>query len=70
MADLPLGIYLGLGLRRWVVGEVEGEMVERCARAIGDVAAMVACELGEARWHSSEGAAMADLPLYIYLGSD
>ena len=25
-----------LGLRRWVVGEVEGEMAEWCARAIGE----------------------------------
>ena len=36
MVDLPLGIYLGLGLRLWVVSKVEVEMAEQCALAIGE----------------------------------
>ena len=50
MVDLALGVYLGLGLRRWVVGLVEGEIAKQCARAIGGWC----CDGGaRARWSSA-----------------
>ena len=63
MVDLPLGVYLSSGLRRWVVGEVEGEMAERCAQAIGEW-----CYDGGARARRSSTAMAWCVVAFLWLG--